>query len=160
MKKAISVLLSACMLVLMVGCGAKEQSATYELVQEEEGMYVMSDVQTLNAKGDKIYEILETTTMEFADVDEATLEMLLQYYDETVEAMKAEAPEGAEVSSSYEGNVYTLTMNLNLENADLQELVAGGYLMGLDDSEDLDKVTFISFKQTCEGLEAAGYTKK
>ena len=160
MKKYISILLCACMLFLMVGCTPKEQSATYELVETEEGMYVMSDIQTLNAKGDKVYEILETTTINFDEVDDTTLEMLLQYYEETVTEMKENAPEGVEVISSLEGKVYTLTMNLYLEGADLKELVEGGYLMGLDASDDMNAVTYISFKQTCAGLEASGYTKK
>ena len=124
----------------------------------EEGMYTMTDVQTINAKGDVVYELLETTTLEFAEMDSATLEVMLSYYDEVFSAMKESAPEGVEVASSYEDGVYTLQMNLYLENADLKELMDGGYLVGLDaESEEMEAV---SFKKTAEGLEATGYTLK
>lgn len=158
MKRVLSVLLSVMMLIFMVGCGAREKSATYELVTVEEGMFTMTDVQTINAKGDVVYELLETTTLEFAEMDSATLEMMLSYYDEVFSVMKESAPEGVEVASSYEDGVYTLQMNLYLENAELKELMDGGYLVGLDaESEEMEAV---SFKKTAEGLEAAGYTLK
>ena len=121
MKKVLSVLLSICMMSLMFGCSAepKEQSATYVLTEEEAGMFTMTDTQTLRARGDEVYELLETTTLEFAELDKTTLEMLVAYYDDTVANMQAAAPEGVEVSSAYEGNVYTLVMNLYLEHADI-----------------------------------------
>lgn len=160
MKRFLGILLCLGTMVLMVGCGeAKEQSATYVLVQEEAGMFTMTDTQTLHAKGDTVYKLLETTTLEFAELSDTILETLITYYDDTVTAIKASAPEGVEVSSSYEGSVYTMTINLNLESANLQELVEGGYLMG-SDGENAEDFTFISFEKTCAGFEAAGYTLK
>ncbi len=162
MRRFLGVLMSVCMMSFVVGCGAAEeteQTATYVLVQEEADMYTMTDTQILNAKGDKVYELLETTEMEFAQIDETTRTTLVEYYDSTVEEMKANAPEGVEVASSYKDNVYTLTMNLYLENADLQTLMDGGYLMGLNE-DGPEEFTFISFKQTCAGLEASGYILK
>lgn len=161
MKRFFGVLLSICMMSLIIGCSTetKEQSATYVLTEEEAGMFTMNDTQTLKANGDKVYELLETTTIEFAELDEATLELLVTYYDDTVANMQAAAPEGVEVSSSYEGNVYTLVMNLYLEQADIKALMDGGYLMGLDDDNSED-FTYISFEQTCASLEASGYTLK
>lgn len=161
MKKVLSVLLSICMMSLLFGCSAKpkEQSATYVLTEEEAGMFTMTDTQTLHAKGDEVYELLETTTLEFAELDKTTLEMLVAYYDDTVANMQAAAPEGVEVSSTYEGDVYTLVMNLYLEHADIKALMDGGYLMGLTE-EDWEAITYISFKRTCEGLKASGYTLK
>ena len=161
MKKVLSVLLSICMMSFLFGCSAKpkEQSATYVLTEEEAGMFTMTDTQTLHAKGDEVYELLETTTLEFAELDKTTLEMLVAYYDDTVANMQAAAPEGVEVSSTYEGDVYTLVMNLYLEHADIKALMDGGYLMGLTE-EDREAITYISFKRTCEGLKASGYTLK
>ena len=161
MKKVLSVLLSICMMSLLFGCSAesKEQSATYVLTEEEAGMFTMTDTQTLHARGDEVYEILETTTLEFAELDKTTLEMLVAYYDDTVANMQAAAPEGVEVSSSYEGNVYTLVMNLYLEHADIEALMDGGYLLGLTEEEQ-ESITYISYKRTCEGLKASGYTLK
>ena len=161
MKKILNVLLSICMMSLLFGCNAKpkEQSATYVLTEEEAGMFTMTDTQTLHAKGDEVYELLETTTLEFAELDKTTLEMLVAYYDDTVANMQAAAPEGVEVSSTYEGDVYTLVMNLYLEHADIKALMDGGYLMGLTE-EEREAITYISFKRTCEGLKASGYTLK
>ena len=160
MKRFLGILLCLGTMVLMVGCGeAKEQSATYVFVQEEAGMYTVTDTQTLYAKGDIVYKQLETTTLEFAELSDATLETLITYYDDMVVAMQASAPTGVEVSSSYEGSIYTMAINLYLEDANLQELVEGGYLMG-SDGESAEDFTFISFEKTCAGLEAAGYTLK
>ena len=92
-------------------------------------------------------------------MDKATLEMLVAYYDDIVANMQAAAPEGVEVSSSYEGNVYTLVMNLYLEHADIEALMDGGYLLGLTEEEQ-ESITYISYKRTCEGLKASGYTLK
>ena len=161
MKKVLSVLLSICMMSLLFGCSAepKEQSATYVLTEEEAGMFTMTDTQTLRARGDEVYELLETTTLEFAELDKTTLGMLVAYYDDTVANMQAAAPEGVEVSSAYEGNVYTLVMNLCLEHADIKALMDGGYLLGLTEEEQ-EAITYISYKRTCEGLKASGYTLK
>lgn len=162
MKKLLGVLLSVCTMIFVLGCGTEEeveQSATYILVQEEADMFVMTDTQTLNARGDKVYELLETTTIKFADLNDTTLEALVEYYDNTIENMKLTAPEGVEVSSSYEDKVYTMVLNLYLENADLQVLMDGGYLMGMD-GDSPEEFTFISFEQTCTSLEASGYTLK
>lgn len=159
MKKLLSILLSACMLLSLTGCGKKEQTITYVLVHEEADLFTMTDTQVLHAKGDRVYEILETTKIAFSEMDATTLDTLVSYYDETVDTMSAGAPEGVVVTSSYESDskVYTLSMNLYLDEADLQKLAEGGYLMGLGNNPE--EYTFISFEQTCEGLEASGYTK-
>lgn len=157
MKRWLVVLLSVCLTGSMAGCGAKEQSATYVYVQEEEGMFTMTDTQRLQAKGDKVQQLLETTVLEFTDLNEETLGLLVEYYDETVNSMKDGAPEGVEVTSSYDGAAYTMEINMDLTIADLQELIDGGYLMGLDDSNP-EEFTFVSFEKTCAGLEASGYT--
>ncbi len=155
MKKYWSILLCVSVFVLMTGCG-REQSATYELVQDEEGLFMMTDVQTLNAKGDQVYEILETTTLVFSEAEDAVLQLVIDYYDDTVATMQENAPEGVEISSSYADKVYVLNMHLYLDGADLQEIINGGYLMGVDE-EELGEIDRISFKNTCAGLEAAGY---
>ena len=159
MKKLLSVLLSVCMLLLMAGCSEKEQAATYVLTHEEESLFSMTDTQVLHARGDMVYEILETTSITFRDMDAEMLDTMVSYYDETADTMKVNAPEGVEITSAYDSSngIYTLTMNLYLEQADLMQLAEGGYLMGLGDNPE--EYTFISFKKTCEGLEASGYTK-
>ena len=89
-------------------------------------------------------------------MDAATLDMMVEYYDSTVAAMQESAPEGVTVTASYEDRVYTLELAIDLEKADLQAVMAGGYLMGLDDTAG--EVKQVSFQQTAEAFEASGYT--
>lgn len=154
MKKLINLLLSLTLVLALAGCGA-EQSATYVLTQEEAGIYTMTDTQTIKAKGDIVYELTETTVADFTVADAETQALLAAYYDEIFTAMKDEAPEGVTVTYTRDGNVCTIEFVMDLTTADLQELIAGGYLMSLE--EDASNVKLISFSQTTAGLEAGGY---
>lgn len=160
MRKMLVILMSTWMVVLMASCGAsKEKSATYVLTTVEEGMFSMTDTQTLKAKGDTVYEILNVTTVDFETSDASVLEPLVSYYDKTMETFRINAPAGVEVSYSHEGDIYIMTFKLDLAVADVQTLYDEGYLLGLD-GENQEKATFVSFKQTCAELKASGYTLK
>jgi hypothetical protein len=52
-----------------------------------------------------------------------------------------------------------MTFKLDLAIANIQALYDEGYLMGVD-GETPENATFVSFKQTCAGFEATGYTLK
>ena len=77
------------------------------------------------------------------------------YYTEYFNNFATNAPEGVTVTSNNADDVFEVSVTIDLKNADLQELMKGGYLIGT--SEDADKAQAISFSQTCAGLEAAGY---
>ena len=160
MKRILVILMSVLLMTFMTSCGEpKEQSATYVLTRMEEGMFSMTDTQTLNALGDTVYELLNVTTVDFDVADSSTLELLVSYYNETMENFRLNSPEGVEVSYSYDGDIYTMTFKLDLNVADIPTLYAEGYLMGVD-GEIPENITFVSFKQTCAGYEASGYTLK
>lgn len=157
MKKLCNLLLCFTLILALAGCG-KEQSATYVMTSEPEGMFTMVDEQTLKATGDIVYELTEVTTLDFTNTDTETRDLLIAYYDETMAAMQEAAPEGVTVEFSAGDNSYTIKFSMDLKNGDLQEMIDGGYLMALE--EDSSSIKSISFKQTVAGLEEAGYTLK
>lgn len=153
MKKLMNLLLSLTLVLALAGCG-KEQTATYVMDMSQDGVGIV-DTMVYKATGDIVYQMDETVTIDLSGVDDETKELLVAYYDEYYGAMGTDVPKGVEFSASYENDVYTVICNLNLKEGDLQELSDGGYLVFTTDNGDTAKV--ISFKQTCEYCEAAGY---
>lgn len=154
MKKFLALILSLSVIFVLAGCSAKEQTATYVMETEEAGM-LMTDTQTLMAKGDIVYELDETTVIDFSTVDAATQEALVAYYDEVFGAMKDAAPETVTVNFSNADGIYTVEILINVKDSDVQELIAGGYLSSGD--TNAENIKAISFKQTCEVFENSGY---
>lgn len=153
MKKLLNLLLSLTLVLTLVGCG-KEQTATYVMEVSQDGL-AMVDTMVYKATGDIVYEMNENVTIDLSGLDDATKEAMVAYYDEFYGAMEANVPEGVTFDYSYENNVCTVVCNMNLKEADLQELSDGGYLVLT--SENGEMVKAISFKQTCEFCEASGY---
>ena len=153
MKRVLGVLSCLILFLAMAGCSL-EQSAAYVLKTEEEGLFTMTDMQSFKAKGDKVYQLTEVTVLTFADLDAAVLDMLVEYYDNTVEGLQEGAPEGVTVEGSYENGTYTMEIAIDLKTADLEAVSEGGYLMGLE----IGEVEQVSFEQTVKALEASGYT--
>ncbi|MBQ9140903.1 MAG: hypothetical protein IJX63_03815 [Lachnospiraceae bacterium] len=154
MKKLLSLLLSLVLVFSLAGCG-KEQTATYVLTSTEEGMQTMTDTQILKAKGDIVYEMKEITVVDISMADEETKALLSEFYGEYFGNLDENAPECVTMTSSIENDVFKVEIVIDLDGADLQELIDGGYLMA--DSSVADTVKAISFSQTCDGLAAAGY---
>lgn len=155
MKRILGVLSCLMLFLGMAGCSS-EQSATYVLETEEEGLFTMTDTQSLKAKGDKVYQLTEVTVLTFAELDAAVLDMLVEYYDATVAAMQENTPTGVTVGASYEDGTYTMEIAIDLKTADLEAVSEGGYLMGL--YGDTEEVKQVSFEQTAKALEALGYS--
>lgn len=155
MKKLVKLLLCMTLVLALTGCG-KEQSATYELKQDAAGMSI-TDTQTVTAKGDKVITMKEISEIAFSDMTEEEIALYAETYDATYDAMFADISDGATVSYGLDGNVYKLELVMNYEEADLQKLIELG-LVQAPAGQDASKIAYISFKQTCEGLEAMGYT--
>ena len=155
MKKLLSLVLSLVLVCSLAGCG-KEQSATYVLTSTQEGVMSMSDTQTLKAKGDIVYEMIEVTTFDFSAADEASKAVYLETFEDEFAEMKEKAPESVTITTSIENDVLHVEFTINLEDADLQELMDGGYLMAADANSE--KAQIVSFTQTCNAFEANGYT--
>ena len=153
MKKLLNLLLTLTLVFALAGCG-KEQMATYVMDVEQDGMH-MVDTMVYKATGDIVYQMDETVTIDLSAMDEATRNAVVASYDEIYGAMGTDVPKGVEFQSSYENNVYTVVLNMNLKEADLQELSERGYLVLT--SENGQTVQVISFKQTCAFAEQSGY---
>lgn len=153
MKKILNLLLSLTLVLALAGCG-KEQTATYVMDVEQDGMHLV-DTMVYKAAGDIVYQMDENVTIDLSAMDDATRDAVVAVYDEMYGAMGTDVPEGVEFQSSYENNVYKVALSMNLKEADLQELSERGYLVLT--SENGETVQAISFKQTCEFCEASGY---
>ena len=153
MKTLMNLLLSLTLVLALAGCG-KEQSATYVLNFSQDGVS-MVDTQVYQATGDIVTQMDENVVIDLSALDDTTKELMVAYYDEFYGAMGTDVPEGVTFSSSYENDIYTVNLSMNLKEADLQVLGERGYL--LLTSENGETVKVISFKQTCEYCEANGY---
>ncbi len=141
--------------VFDINTSAYEKCAVYEADLDVSGMAI-KDKQTVYANGDIVTILLESTSIDLSDVSENELSIFADVYGESYKPIKENAPECVEVIYGLDGNVYRFEMMIYLENADLKELVEGGYLTMT--SGNLDTVIFVSYEQTCAGLEAGGYT--
>ncbi len=154
MKKLLTLLLSLTLVLALAGCGA-EQTATYKMVTDQDGI-VLTDIQVIKAKGDSVQRLTETTTIDVTSLDEATQEQVAALYDATYEPMLKDTPVGVTSSYGMKDGIYTVSIDIDLASANLKELIEGGYIVMLTDNADTIK--FVSYKQTCEGLESSGYT--
>ncbi len=156
MKKILTLLLSLTMVLALSGCG-KEQMATYVMIQEQDGMTI-TDTQTVKAKGDLVYEMNEDMVIDLSGIEDESKEQVLAVYEETFNEMKNNAPETVTVNVSNVGNMVSVQIHINLNGADLQDLIDGGYIVATSANGQTPKV--ISFKQTCAALEAGNYVKQ
>ncbi len=154
MKKLVKLLLCMSLVLALAGCG-KEQKATYKMDQEMMGITI-SDTQIITAKGDKVVRMEEITEISMAGASEEEMKMLAEQYDATYGPMKDKAPDCVKMTCGLEGDVYKVTIDIDIANGDIKELNEKGFVYAT--SGDADKALFISFKATCQGLEAAGYT--
>lgn len=153
MKKLLSLVLSLTLVFALAGCG-KEQTATYVLTTNEEGM-VMTDTMTYSAKGDIVYEMKEDMVLDLSGLDEESKTFMVDLYNEYFGEMKNNAPDTVVMDYSITDDVLTVSIDIDIKNSDLQELVDGGFVTTTTDAEG--KLVAISFEQSCTGLEASGY---
>lgn len=153
MKKLLNLLLSLTLVLALAGCG-KEQTATYVLTTDEDGM-VMVDTMTYSAKGDIVYEMTEKIELDLSGLDADTKAYMIEIYDEYFAELKNNAPDSVTMTYTSNDGVYDATIAIDIANADLQELVDGGYIYTTTDAEG--NLVAISFEQSCQGLEASGY---
>lgn len=150
MKKLLSVLLIACMTVGLVACGGKEQSATYTSTMENSGVTI-KDTMTLNAKGDKVQEIVETLEVDMTAVSDEDGDAMAAIYDGVVESYQS--VEGVTASGSYADKIYTIDITIDATGDAVSELSELG-LMSIEGS-----TKGISLKASGAAMEAGGYTK-
>ena len=132
-----------------------ETCTVYETEMEVSG-FTISDKQTILADGDIVAILMESTTIDLSDFSEEEIVLYGEIYDETYNPIRENAPEAVEVINGLDGDVYRFEMIIHLEDADLKELADAGYISITSGSAETAK--FISYEQTCAGLEAGGYT--
>ena len=141
--------------VFDVDTSAYEKCTVYETEMDASGMLI-TDTQTVLADGDKVAILIESTTIDLSSIPEDELSFYAEAYAETYEPLREDAPDSVEIVHGLDGNAYRFEMIIYLEDADLKELSEAGYISLTSGSAD--NILFISYEQTCAGLEAGGYT--
>lgn len=140
-----------CTAMLMTACGGKEQSATYQMVSEQNGI-TMTDSMTLNAKGDTIQSIEETIEMDMSSFDDDTYAQMTEYYEQMIGMYQA--VEGVECTGSDSNKVYTISVTIDATGDAISELASQGLMQIEGDSSGK-----MSFKGSGEALEGSGFEK-
>ena len=130
--------------------GGKQQSATYTMEQETEGILIR-DTMTLNAKGDDVREIVEVLEVDMTSLDVSDCDMLAEVYEELVGQYNGVA--GVTATSSYAGQVFSINVVIDTTGNAVEELEKLG-LLSVEGSTD-----GISLKASGSAMEAGGYTK-
>lgn len=141
--------------VFDVDTSAYEKCAVYETEMDVSGMLI-TDKQTVLADGDIVAILIESTTIDLSSIPEDELSFYAEVYAETYDPIREDAPDSIEIIHGLDGNAYRFEMIIYLEDADLKELSEAGYISLTSGSAD--NILFISYEQTCAGLEAGGYT--
>ncbi len=148
-KKIISIMVALTMTLALAACGGKEQSATYVMESELDGI-IMTDTMKLDAKGDLVQQMTETVELDMTGVDEATQSMLAEQYDMVVDAYNA--VEGVECTSESAEGTYSITIVIDATGDAVSELAAQGLLQVEGNTDG------ISLEATGEALIEIGYT--
>ena len=141
--------------VFDVDASAYETCTVYENEMEESGITI-TDKQTILADGDIVSILMESTVIDLSDFSEDEIAIYAEVFDQTYNPIGENAPANVEVINGLDGNVYRFEMIIYLEDADLKELADAGYINITSGSAEIAK--YVSYKQTCTGLEAMGYT--
>lgn len=149
MKKIIGSLTVLTLLLALTACGGKEQSATYTMESDLNGV-VMTDTMTLDAKGDEVQKMTEVVKLDLTGVDETSQSLLIEQYEQVVDAYNA--VEGVECTSETGEGSYSITIVIDATGDAIAELASQG-LLQVDGSTD-----GISLEATGEALTASGYT--
>lgn len=132
-----------------------DKYSVYEAEMEVNGITI-KDKQTIYAKGDQVTTLIESTSIDLSDKAGDALDIYVESYDETYAPIKENAPDSVEIIFGLDGDTYRFNMMIDLQNGDLKELSDAGYITFTSGS--IDTATYISYDQTCAGLEAGGYT--
>lgn len=132
-----------------------EKHSVYETEMEVSG-FTITDRQSVYANDDTVAILWESTTIDLSAFSEDEIPFYAEAYASTYASYEENAPESVEVIHGLDGDQYRFELIIYLEDADLKELAEGGYITLTSGSADT--VKFISYKQTCDGLEAGGYT--
>lgn len=154
MKKIWKCLLIGCMALFLTACGSK--TACYVRSVKQDGLTV-EDKQLLKARGDTLYGISETVTVDLNSLEAEEKELMIAYYDRVVSELKEASPEGITLEGGVSQGIYRIRLDIDLETGDLVKLAEKGFIIGIGEGSFAES---LSFHETAAGLKAAGYTKE
>lgn len=146
MKKILYAILAAVMLLSLAGCGAKEQSVT--LTVEDSGII---GVYVLEATGDKVHTIKQTTSMDCTGMTEDQFAII----NESIEQYKAIYAQinGVEYDVQIADNTMKETINIDVSNKETIATLVDQGLLPIDNPD----AASISLKQTVDNLTEQGW---
>lgn len=150
MRRVVAGLLALGMVLALTACGGKEQTATYRMETEQNGLK-MEDTMTLTAKGDTVQKMSEVVKVDTSTLEDEQKELINTLYDQMVEQYKA--VDGVECKGEKTDSSYTITIDIDATGNAVKELSKQG-LLQVDGNADR-----ISLKITGTSLESAGYKK-
>lgn len=150
MRRVVAGLLALGMVLALTACGGKEQTATYRMETEQNGLK-MEDTMTLTAKGDTVQKMSEVVKVDTSTLEDEQKELINTLYDQMVEQYKA--VDGVECKGEKTDTSYTITIDIDATGNAVKELSKQG-LLQVDGNADR-----ISLKITGTSLESAGYKK-
>lgn len=151
MKKLAALVLMLLLALSVTACGGRKQSVTYTLEEDTDGLK-MTDSMKLDAKGDTVWQMEETITLDMTGFDEDTQALMTKSYDALTESYQA--VEGVECTGAVEDGIYTIRIRIDTTGNAVSKLMDQG-LLRLDGD-----TSTISLEKTAESLEANGYTKE
>lgn len=149
MKKIISLLSVFVLVVSITACGGKEQSATYTMQSEVDGL-VMTDTMTLDAKGDTVQTMTEVIALDLSSFDESTQTALTETYSTIVDSYNS--VEGVECTMESGDGSISITVVIDATGEAVSQLADAGLLQVEGDADRL------SLSATGEALVESGYT--
>lgn len=150
MRRVVAGLLALGMVFALTACGGKEQTVTYRMETEQNGLK-MEDTMTLSAKGDTVQKISEVVKVDTSTLQDEQKEQINTLYDQMVELYKA--VDGVECTGEKTDTSYTITIDIDATGNAVKELSEQG-LLQVDGNANR-----ISLKVTGTSLESAGYKK-
>lgn len=150
MRRVVAGLLALGMVFALTACGGKEQTVTYRMETEQNGLK-MEDTMTLSAKGDTVQKISEVVKVDTSTLQDEQKEQINTLYDQMVELYKA--VDGVECTGEKSDTSYTITIDIDATGNAVKELSEQG-LLQVDGNANR-----ISLKVTGTSLESAGYKK-
>lgn len=154
MKKLVKLLLCMTLVLALTGCG-KEQSATYQMETTVEGIHC-TETQTLKAKGDIVYQMDTNSTLDLSSLSAEDKDSFIEIYKTYYDELKNTAPETVKIEYTIDGSTFNVSSSMDIKNSDLQELISLDFIAAT--SDNAEKLRAISYKQSCDALEATGFT--
>lgn len=149
MKRIISIMVACVMVLGLVACGGKEVESAAVCKIEQNGVKIEM---VLDAKGDKITKINQTSSISIEGYSEEQVQSLQDMVDQTAETYKA--IEGITYEIEQDDTEIDEKISMNVGDKDTLKAVIDAGLLPVTG----DNVTQLSLKSTKEALEEAGWT--